>query len=196
MPNYITNRLKVIGNDEEIKEVLNFIKIEKGEVSGIRTIDFNKITPMPKWVYGSNPNVTGISREDYEKYGEENTCLEWARKNWGTKWNAFSQGDKRNTENTIYFETAWNGIPALIQKIAWIFPDVEIEYSYFDEDFGRNLAKFRFKDTEVLKSYCPEKYSKEAYDLALEIEQGTLEEHNLKYNADINNYEYYDEDEI
>ncbi len=34
------------------------------------------------------------------------TWYEWSIKTWGTKWNAYGQNDKRNTIDTIYFETA------------------------------------------------------------------------------------------
>lgn len=192
MPNYITNKLKINGNLEDVEEVLDFIKIEDGEVNGIGTIDFNKITPMPKWVYGSSPIVHGISKESIDKYGEENTSIFWAQRNWGTKWNAFSQPDRRNTENTIFFETAWKGVPGLIQKIAWIFPNVEVEYSWCDEDFGYNLGKYRFKDTEVLEEFIPKGGSKDAYELGFEIEQCIPEDKHLKFNSKTDNYEYFE----
>lgn len=174
-PNHVTNKLTILGTEVQIYEVLDFIKIERSSSSderhGMGTIDFNKITPMPPWVYGSQPNVRGISLQDTEKYGEENTSLEWARKNWGSKWGAYGQPDTRNTENTIYFETTWNGVPDLIHKIAWMFPGVTIEYSYADEDFGQNVAEYHFKDTEVLKEYHPIGGSTEAYTLASNITQ-------------------------
>lgn len=51
MPNHVTNRLTILGTKKQVNEVLDFIKIEKGlekREYGIWTIDFNKITPMPK----------------------------------------------------------------------------------------------------------------------------------------------------
>ena len=198
MPNHITNKLTIKGEKEQVNKVLDFIKIEKDidkEFNGIGTIDFNKITPMPRWVYGSSPDVMGISIKDEEKYGVGNTSIEWSRDNWGTKWNAYSQGDNRNTENTIYFQTAWNNVAELIRKVAWIFPGIEIEYSYCDEDFGSNLGRYRFADTEILEEYLPEGRSKEAYELALAIEQSTPKEKYIRYNAEIDNYEYFEEEE-
>lgn len=196
MPNHITNKLKIIGNDEQVAEVFNFIKVEKNEgnekVFGLGTIDFNKITPMPLWIYGSKPEVTGIQLKDEEKYGSENTCLEWARRNWGTKWNAYSQSGEINTENTIYFDTAWNGVPDLMQKLAWIFPHVEIEYSYADEDFGCNVGDYKFKDINIEKN-IPVNTSKEAYELAISIKQYKPEW--LIFDPEIDNYEYKDDED-
>lgn len=183
MPNHITNKITVLGTKEQIKEVFEYIKIEE-EYEGNHTIDFNKITPMPKWVY----QACGITMEDEQKFGVENTCLGWARKNWGTKWNAYDQPDMRNTDNTVYFSTAWNGVPKLIQKIAWIFPDVEIIYEYCDEDFGNNLGRYKFKDTEILEEYIPQSRTKEAYELAAEITQISPEKYGLKYDEAKQNY--------
>ena len=167
MANYITNKLKIVGSKEKIQKVFDFIKIEKDfdkDINGIGTIDFNKITPMPKWVYNKN-----LGFEDELKYGSENCWRDWSIKNWGTKWNAFGQKDKRNTVDTIYFQTAWNGIPNLIRKLAWIFQDIIIEYSYCNEDFGYGVGRYKFKDTEILEEYLPTGGTKEAYELAFEI---------------------------
>lgn len=166
MPNHITNKVKIIGSEDQVKEVIDFIKVDELGTG----IDFNKITPMPKWVYGNSPDTFGISLDDEQKWGSENTYLNWARANWGTKWVGYQQPDKRNTEDTIYFHTAWNGIPELIHKIAWIFPNVIVEYSFADEDLGSsNCGFYRFKENEVLEEIRFAIGSKEAYELAFEL---------------------------
>ncbi|SJP64178.1 Uncharacterised protein [Clostridioides difficile] len=185
MPNYITNRLVIKGEEKEINEVLEFIKVDE---LGIGSIDFNKITPAPKWLCKRK-----LGREAIEEYGEENCLDEWNRKHWGTKWNAFEQKDRRSTENIIYFTTVWGDVSTLIQKIAWIFPCVEIEYSWCDENFGYNLGRYRFKDTKILEEYLPSPCTKQAYDLALNITQGTAEDYDLKFNEETNEYEHIEE---
>ncbi|MDR0269618.1 hypothetical protein [Paenibacillus sp.] len=75
MPNHITNKIKLIGTEEQIKEVFEYMKHDE---IGAGSIDFNKITPMPKWVYGNSPGIIGISLSDERKWGEENTVLGWA----------------------------------------------------------------------------------------------------------------------
>ena len=194
MPNHITNKLRIVGTNEQVHEVLDFLKIEPIEgrkYSGYGTIDFNKITPMPKWVYGSSPDVTGISTKDEEKWGEENTSLSWARKNWGTKWGPYEQ---RHEDDTIYFNTAWNGVPDLVRKIAWIFPDVNIEYSYADEDLGSsNCGIYVFKAHEILEETHFESESKEAYELAFElVEHGEIPPY-YQFNEETQTYEYVEE---
>lgn len=197
MPNHVTNRLKVVGSKEQIKTVWEDVQVEKenegDKIYGIGTIDFNKITPMPRWVYGSNPKVVGINQKDEEKYGRENTVLAWATENWGTKWGAYEQPSRRNTEDTIYFETAWNGVPDLIQKLAWLHPDVILEYSYADEDFANNVGEYHFRDTEIIYKNVPIGSSKEAFELAADIRGGMPEWY--AYNAELDNYEYVETEE-
>lgn len=194
MPNHVTNKLTINGTPKEINEVMAFIQVEptekKDEISGIGTIDFHKITPMPKWVYGSDPSVKGISIEDEKKYGIENTVLAWSKKNWGTKWGAYGLGDSRNTANTIYFDTAWNGVPELMQKLAFIFPSVLLEYSFADEDFGRNVAEYHFQGTTILHQHVPIGGSTEAYNLALKVKQEIPDW--LVYNDETNTYDHVD----
>lgn len=86
MPDDIKNKLRIIGTEEQVKEVMEFIKDDS---LGIGTIDFNKITPMPRWVYGSSPDVKAITIDDEEKWGKENLWFNWTRRNWGTKSNAY-----------------------------------------------------------------------------------------------------------
>lgn len=162
MPNYTTNRLTIEGTEEQIKEVLDFIKIEKeeeGQKYGIGIIDFNKITPMPKWVFAGNL----LGEEEKEKYGEENCWNGWCSENWGTKWNARDQGFENN--NTIYFNTAWNNVLILIGKLTWIFPDITFEYGWSNEGVLCNAVRVRIKDGEIIDKDMPERNTKEAYTL-------------------------------
>lgn len=189
MPNHITNRLKINGSQKEINEVLEFIKIDKSqcgdEIEGIGTIDFNKITPMPKWVHRGN-----LTKEDELKYGAEYCWYEWCCNNWGTKWNAYDQKDIRTKDNVIYFKTAWNNVLDLMQKLARIFPNIEFEYSYCSEDYGCNLGKYVLKDTEVINSYLPQERSKEAFELVFDIECCKPEDIYLEFDAESGTYIY------
>jgi hypothetical protein len=94
MPNYVENRLKIIGNKAQIKEVKEFLK-SKYEDGTDCIKDFNKITPMPKWVYDKD-----LGSKSEEKYGKENCWYDWSIKNWGTKWNA-CKSELKDEEDTI-----------------------------------------------------------------------------------------------
>lgn len=165
MPNHIANELKLVGPKDRIEKALEFLRGK--EDFGM---DFNAITPMPPWIYGSSPGVSGIGADDYAKWGRENTSLEWARTHWGTKWNAYGESAERNTADTLYFNTAWNGVPDLMQKIAWIFPDLQVHYRFADEDYGSaNHGIWIFQDNDVLHSSSFGSGSKEAYELSFDL---------------------------
>lgn len=188
MPNHITNRLTIIGTEEQVNAVKDFIKIEKVQegqnIFGPGTIDFNKITPMPKWVFQDH-----LSLKDEEKYGRENCWYGWSINNWGTKWNAYGQPDERSNQNTLYFTTAWNSPVDLIKKLSWIFPDIELEIAWADEDLGYNIGIIKFKDGEIIEEHIPEGGSFEARKLFFEITQESLEDYGMN-----EQYEYIDED--
>ena len=179
MPNHIHNKLQIVGSKEEVEAVMNYIRSEE---LGNNTIDFNKITKMPDWVYGSSKEVRGISLDDEVKY-LGNTSLDWSRENWGTKWNAYAQPNNRNTSNTIYFNTAWNAPLVLISKIAVIFPNVEVHHWYADEDIGYHCGYFAYKDTDILHEEPFESKSDKAIALGIDLV------HNGNYNRSKGEYE-------
>lgn len=199
MPNNVTNRLIITGSPTDVYNVLNFLGMNK---NGSIIVNFENITPIPPWVYGYNSDTINIS--NIEKYGEENTIIGWCWDNWGTKWNAYGQIDDRSRtpilynvnctviSATVYFTTAWSGVEQLMQKVCWIFPNVNIQYSFCDENSGYNLASYEFKDTDIISEYIPEEGSKEAFELYLDITQKTPEESYIKYNPNTDNYEYID----
>lgn len=178
MPNHVENRLIIKGSKEQIEEVKDFLKGKYNDGTD-HNIDFNKITPMPKWVFNEN-----LSSKDEKKYGKENCWLEWSIKNWGTKWNAY-QSDLKDEENIIRFMTAWNGVPELMKKLGFIFPKLEFEYAWASEDFGYTVGLIKYKDTDILYENIPKGGTKEAYDLACSIRKETLKEHYIN-----ENYEY------
>ncbi|HCQ6057672.1 TPA: hypothetical protein OL425_003234 [Clostridioides difficile] len=100
-------------------------------------------------------------------------------KNWGTKWNAIGGIDKRSTDDTIYFFTAWSNVTQIIIKLSLIFPTVEIEYSYCNEEFGTGVGMIKFRNTRIIEEYIPNDYSKEAYEGSLEIEKSKPEDYNI-----------------
>jgi hypothetical protein len=67
---------------------------------------------------------------------------DWRNSNWGTKWNAYeTQLTELDTYSiNIEFQTAWNGVPIIIQKLTEMFPNLTFEYDYADEDMGYNCG--------------------------------------------------------
>lgn len=235
MPNHIQNRLKVVGKENEVQNLLSSIKGKMDDGSEI-AMDFNKIKPMPEgmnlqvhsgikmWVeictgqidfaqlfnpppsspsemfkngnYGSltsrmgastamqhltgkrKGNVKDFTAEEFEmfvqclknyrEYGST-SWYEWAKENWGTKWNAYGQNDKRNTEDTIYFQTAWSPPLQLMAELSSKFPNVELHFDYADEDSGSNAGKIKLKGGEAIEVFQPDNQSNEAYEIYLEL---------------------------
>jgi hypothetical protein len=94
------------------------------------------------------------------------TWYDWSRKNWGTKWNALEPSIV--SENCIEFDTAWNGVVELMEKLSTVFPESTFEYKYADEDTGCNCGHGTIKNG-VSEMVFPEKFSREAYELAFEL---------------------------
>lgn len=125
--------------------------------------------------------------DNLKKYGYK-TWYDWSRANWGTKWNAMNTELMDN--DSIYFETAWNGVEPLICALSEKFPDVEFEYKYADEDTGYNCGEGSVQNGEI-DMYYPDGGSKEAYEIAFEVRPYLEEEYELVDGK----YEYIDSDE-
>lgn len=82
--------------------------------------------------------------KNYREHGYFH-CMDFNREEWGTKWNAYNCDIKGETAS---FETAWSHPHPVIKKLSEMFPDVEIEVKYADEDFGNNLGSYSIKNGE------------------------------------------------
>lgn len=197
LPNNVINKLQLVGTPERIAEVFSKIRfydeewsdeerkrVEREAIRFPHTIDFRKITPMPPWVYNGP-----LGDKEIEKYGEENCWYDWCSNNWGTKWNAYDQPDKRNDRDIIYFTTAWESPIGLIRKLSWMFPDVEMELSWAEEMIGENSGITRFKDGEVLDEFVPDDDSYESKALYFEITKENPADHDMT-----DDYQYVDEE--
>lgn len=150
MPNNITNRLRLEGNQEDINKVFDFIKATEPNKDGkLELIDFNKLIPMPQEII------------------ENGGWHDWRILNWGTKWNAY-RTEKAEEENTLYFLTAWGGVPELMNVLAYKFPNVTFYYDYADEDIAYNVGSWKFQGNEGW-CQCIKEKSKEAYELCFEL---------------------------
>lgn len=127
--------------------------------------------------------------KNFREHGST-SWYEWCIANWGTKWNAYDQNDKRNTTDTIYFQTAWSSPIALIQELSKMFPLVKLELTYADEDSGSNTGKILFANGEAEEVNQPESQSKEGYDLYFELHPDRINDYKLVGGK----YEYVEEE--
>lgn len=74
---------------------------------------------------------------NFERYGAA-TWHEWRNREWGTKWNAHETQILDN--DTIIFETAWSNPGPVIRTLGKMYPKIEIEHWWADEDAGNNTG--------------------------------------------------------
>jgi hypothetical protein len=59
-----------------------------------------------------------------------------------------------DSENEIYFETAWAGVPELMSEVVALFPDVKFYYVYADEDRGYNTGSGVAENGELCMTWA------------------------------------------
>jgi hypothetical protein len=196
MPNHITNRLSIIGTEEQVAQVRAEIKGEEAE----RFIDFHKIAPIPKELEGTVSPMRIVSQAEYDEQERkiaENDLTEneknwgisrsltqaladeykakfghcdwygWQTDNWGTKWNAYDQYS--NDDAVIEFNTAWSTPYSLLVNLSKKYPQVTFEVEYADEDFGYNVGRFVLLNGEVIEQNIPDGGTQEAIEMAMDI---------------------------
>lgn len=164
MPNHVQNIITLKGDEKKIREMLEAIK---NDDYGLGTVDFNKVIPMP----------------------ESCDWYEWSISNWGTKWNAYGYDkntDYSNNEN-LYFQTAWSAPHPVLEKLTEIFPDIEFEHEWADEDIGQNCGRYSYTGGERIEEYYPENEA-EAIEFACRIWDYDPAELDLTLNKAENGY--------
>lgn len=230
MPNWVRNRIQIFTEtDEELNSVLNTVLNEND------VFDFNKIIKRPEElnIEESSDGTIGLSYiegklndfelvrfnemsderkaeciklgqqylDNYNKYGHY-SWYGWSYDNWGTKWNAC---ESSVYSNVIEFDTAWSAPFPIYEAMSKMFPNVEFEIMYADEDVGYNVGIIHIKNGEISYNQ-PEGGSKEALEIFNEV-QGfedmyvwDEETQSIKYidefeDEDEFDDEFYDEDE-
>ena len=84
-------------------------------------------------------NATPQMCKDLESRFGHSNWYDWNNWNWGTKWDCsesiYSQEDKM-----LEFQTAWACPQEILLRMSEIFPDLQFNGSYADEDFGSNAG--------------------------------------------------------
>jgi hypothetical protein len=196
MPNHITNRLTIIGTEQQVALVRAKIKGEEAD----KFIDFHKIAPIPKELEGTVSPMRIISQEEYDAQelkiatndlteNEKNWGISrsltqaladeyrekfghcdwygWQTANWGTKWNAYEQYS--NDDAVIEFDTAWSTPYSLLVNLSKMFPQISFEVEYADEDFGYNVGRYVLLDGETIEQNIPDGGTQEAIEMAMDI---------------------------
>ena len=181
----VKNVLKVQGGGAVSAALFDFIADRR---FGRGSIDFNRITPMPPWVYRQPTNM-----ETLKKYGEENCSRGWCMKNWGIAQNALRP--ERSAKiydggNAIRFDTEDNDVRELIRKLSLIFRDNYLDYLWASEDVGSNIGVVQFRDGDAVMEFIPAPGTKLAIARSLDILGARAADYGLAYDPATGNYEY------
>ena len=121
------------------------------------------------------------------------TWYHWCIENWGTKWNLGATDCELVNNQTLSFSTAWSYPQPVIEALSRKFPEVEFAIQWADEDLGNNVGTATYKGGDIVDEYVPEPYSKEAYELAFEIESAEPEDFSMTYDVSSGTYVYSEE---
>lgn len=77
--------------------------------------------------------------------------MDFARKVWGTKWNACEQNVNPD-EGIASFDTAWSCPEGVLIELSKRFPEDDIKVVFADEDIGSNCGTFTLKSGAVIFS--------------------------------------------
>lgn len=112
---------------------------------------YNKFR-FPRFFNDNIENLSEQEKDELFKVGERYFNIaktygylnwyDWSLGNWGTKWNAYESCMNEPTETsvTLYFQTAWSGVPMLVSMLVEKFPNLSFEYKFADEDRGYNCG--------------------------------------------------------
>ena len=133
MPNWCNNKLTIIGDENELKQVQSLLFTEDEAFS------FECAVQPPANLY--RENISSQKREELDAQGIPN-WYDWNCENWGTKWDACNvyHMEITDTQIEVFFDTAWSPpeqwFCSLCDKIE--SKDVHIEMLY--EELGMEFA--------------------------------------------------------
>jgi hypothetical protein len=102
MPNHVINELIFRGVDRTRQAEILALLCSKGIAESLYQVDFQVLVPIPKNVWLFN-----VGQNHEKAFGR--VALDWCRRHWGTKWNAYSQKPIEQSDDALIlrFETAW-----------------------------------------------------------------------------------------
>lgn len=182
MPNWVMNVVKFDASGEKMNEIKRTITDEKCNFDFNKIIPMSpslkltsgSITERSLDCYrnGTDRNRRDMLMEKYkidgdafdayyelgkaydaniQQYGYP-TWYEWCNANWGTKWNASET--YWNSDNIVTFETAWSCPFPIFERLSEMFPDVQFEVAFADEDIGSNCGILLYNDSEGTQINC------------------------------------------
>jgi len=160
VPNNTDNVLVIQGPSEDVKD-FEKLMIRPVDGDGKESFDFSAIIPIPaamsnihcgsttingervsSWRTDEDGNDIAIEESELaelqDRYGCTN-AYNFAVNNWGTKWNAYcfnyldGWNDSEEGRLEIEFQTAWSPPMGVYEKLAEVFPRLDITAYWSDE---------------------------------------------------------------
>lgn len=181
----VRNILNVQGGGAKAAALLDFIADRQ---CGRGSMDFNRITPIPPWVYRQPTNLALL-----EKYGEKNCARGWCLENWGTAQNALHPeraAKDYDGGSAICFDTEDRDVRELIRKLSLVFKDLCLDYLWASEDVGTSVGAVQYQDGEASIEFIPTPGTRAAVEKSLDILGGRAADYGLTFNPASGNYEY------
>ena len=151
MPNYCNNSLSIYASRNTLNKIRSFIQSDDNK------FDFDKIIPMPDYIYRGN-----LGSEEQKIYGKNN-WYDWSYENWGTKWNSLDvECDEFEDSLEYSFYTAWCSCEPVIKALAAMYPDARIDYSYYES--GDCFCGKREYENGEMNYYVNGEYQEIYYD--------------------------------
>lgn len=122
-----------------------------------------------------------------EKYGVPD-WYDWSIRYWGTKWNSCNTYIDLK-EGTICFDTAWSPATLIIARLAELYQNMKIIYSFAEEQMGYYSGQSIFNGGVLINEDIYAPFSKEAYEMSFDLWDSADE---YKFNEERNTYEYID----
>lgn len=137
MPNHVINIVRLGGEEDKIRELVEFVK------SGDMPFDFNQIISMPPHI-----KREGLTSEEKQRTKGRN-WYDWSIAHWGTKWNCY-EIDFIEEEFTYAFSTAWSAPEPVIRELSRLFPEITITHMWCDEDWlSGNCGEIEIENGEI-----------------------------------------------
>lgn len=146
MPNHVINSLVIGGDENEIKELMEFVLNKENEK---HLFCFNNIIPMP-------PEDEIVLKNKI--YNHLPNWYEWRVLNWGTKWDSYdNELTIIDPKNVLYeFQTAWSAPVPVIEILSKKYPKLKFSLNFASEDLGYNVGYLEIENGELSNEFYPE----------------------------------------
>lgn len=173
MPNHVTNKLLIRGPLSRVEALLKQGRVtytrpetriagQLVQPASIEEVQFSLrgFVPPPDHPDYRHGACSHIHTGRYDPH--PNCWLPWNRTNWGTKWDCYDERIEQVKDTVlesmarldgephggaaIYFDTAWGPPMPVIERIVELYPELNIELTYMDEDmFGAGGGRMVFE---------------------------------------------------